>query len=266
MKISIITPSYNQAEYIEKTIESVLSQKRDFELEYIVMDGGSTDGTIGILKKYEKRLNWFSEKDKGQSDAVNKGFRRATGDIIGWINSDDLYEPGAFQKVVSFFENNPDKKWVYGRCRIIDEEGREIRRLITLYKNILSWRYNYGVLLTENYISQMTVFFRREIFDVVGYLDLNERMVMDYDYWLRIGKHYPAGVIHDYLADFRWHNKSKSGTDYRQQFFDEYRAAKKHANGRKFALWLHKMNMWKIIISYDAMRLLRSIRRGKDNG
>jgi glycosyltransferase involved in cell wall biosynthesis len=266
MKISIVTPSFNQGKYIEDTIQSVLAQKGDFELEYIVMDGGSTDGTIEILRKYEGRIRWFSEKDKGQSDAVNKGFKLATGEIIGWINSDDLYELGAFQKVAHFFKNSPYKKWIYGRCRIIDENGKEIRRLITLYKNVLSWRYNYGVLLTENYISQMTVFFRKEIFDTVGYLDLNERMVMDYDYWLRIGKHYPAGVIRDYLADFRWHSKSKSGMDYRQQFFDEYNAAEKHAGGRRLALWLHKMNMWKIILSYDVMRLLRTLRRREDNG
>ena len=260
MKISIVTPSYNQGSYIEQTIQSVISQEGDFELEYIVMDGGSTDNTLEILKKYEGKLIWFSEKDNGQSDAVNKGFARSTGDIIGWINSDDIYEPGAFSRVLSVFKKAPKTKWVYGKCRIIDENNREIRRLITLYKNILLWRYSYNMLLAENYISQMTVFFRREILDTVGYLDVNEHMVMDYDYWLRIGKRYAAGVIHEYIADFRWHTESKSGSDYRQQFIDEFNTAKKHANGKRWPIWLHKLNVWKIILSYDIMNFLRPVR------
>lgn len=260
MRISIVTPSYNQGGYIEQTIRSVISQEGDFELEYIVMDGGSTDGTIEILKKYEDKLKWFSGKDDGQSDAVNKGLRRATGDVVGWINSDDLYEPGAFSTVLALFEKAPNTKWVYGRCRIIDENNREIRRLITFYKNILLWRYSYNLLLAENYISQMTVFFRREILDTVGYLDTTEHRVMDYDYWLRIGKRYPARVINDYLADFRWYTQSKSGSDYRQQFIDEFNTAKKHADGKRWPIWLHKLNVWKIVLSYDIMSFFRSMK------
>src|SRR3972149_9380721 len=101
MKVSVITPSYNQGKYIEHTIQSVLKQKGDFELEYLIMDGGSTDGTLEIFKKYYGQLHWISEKDRGQSPAVNKGFCMASGDIIGWLNSDDMYEAGALQKVMA---------------------------------------------------------------------------------------------------------------------------------------------------------------------
>ena len=260
MKISVVTPSYNQGEFIERTISSVLSQQGDFQLEYIVMDGGSTDGTIDVLKKHEKDLIWSSEKDHGQSDAINKAFKRTTGEIIGWLNSDDLYEPGALQIVHDFFSRNPDAMWVYGKCRIIDENDTEIRRLITFYKNLRLRYYSYNMLLTENYISQMSVFFRREIFDQVGYLDVNDHMVMDYDYWLRIGKLYPAVFIDEYLADFRWHTASKSGSDYRRQLNDAYNTARRHAGDARWPIWLHRLNMWKINLSYDIMRLVRKLR------
>ena len=120
MKISIITPSYNQAQFIERTILSVLNQDYK-DIEYIIMDGGSTDGTVEILKKYSDHIIWKSEKDNGQSDAINKGLKMATGDIVAYLNSDDTYQPGAFKEVATFFEKNPDKKWVYGKCLIINE-------------------------------------------------------------------------------------------------------------------------------------------------
>ncbi len=226
MKISIITPSFNQAQYIEQTIQSVLSQKGDFHLEYIIIDGGSTDATLDILKKYTGKISWTSEKDRGQSDAINKGFKKATGDIIGWLNSDDLYEPDTLNNVARFFKKNPAVKWVYGKCRIIDEKNREIRRGVTFYKNLLLRKYSYNKLLAENFISQPAVFFRREILDDIGYLDLNQHIVMDYDFWLRIGKKHPAGVINKYLASFRWYTDSKSGSLYKRQFRDEFNVAK----------------------------------------
>src|ERR1039457_1571996 len=111
--ISVITPSLNQAGYIEDTIRSVLSQKVNSGLEYLVMDGGSNDGTPDILKKYSDRLTWYSEKDRGQSDAVNKGISLSGGEIIGWLNSDDLYLPGALQKVSDYFRAHPDGLWLY---------------------------------------------------------------------------------------------------------------------------------------------------------
>ena len=145
MKVSIITPSYNQRDFIERTIQSVLTQNID--LEYIVIDGGSKDGTLKVLEKYKARLIWTSAKDKGQSDAVNKGLDMSSGEIIGWLNSDDIYLPGALQKVIKYFEENPECKWLYGRCKIIDQHDKEIRKFITRYKNIISGKFSYRRLL-----------------------------------------------------------------------------------------------------------------------
>ena len=146
MKISVVTPSYNQDEFIERTILSVINQEWDFEIEYFVMDWWSKDWTVEILKKYEKELAWnkkitfkrVSEKDKGQSDAINKWLKLATWDILTSLNSDDTLEEWALQLVVDNLGKS-NKKWSYGKCRIIDKEDREIRKYITRYKNFL-WR------------------------------------------------------------------------------------------------------------------------------
>ncbi len=251
MKISIITPSYNQASFIERTIISVLEQNYP-EFEHIIIDGGSTDNTLNILKKY-KHLKWVSEKDKGQSEAINKGFRKATGDIIAFLNSDDTYSKGSFFMVNEYFINNPDKKWACGKCRIININDVEIRRYITLYKNLLLKRYTYKNLLKENFISQPAVFWKRELIEEIGYLNENEHFCMDYEYWLRIGQKYDAGIICYYLSNFRYYPSSKSGSVNKNQFLDELRIA--HLYGKKypFSLFLHKLNYYKIIIIYNIL-------------
>lgn len=256
MKISVITPSYNQAQFIERTIESVLNQNYP-ELEYIIMDGGSTDGTVEILKKYSDRIIWKSEKDNGQSDAINKGLRIATGDIVTYLNSDDTYEPNAFTKVIKFFQKNPDKKWAYGKCKIIDAADQEIRKPITLYKNLLLKKYSYTKLLSENFISQPATFWKREIHAKIGFFDENEHFCMDYEFWLRIGKNYPAGVINDYLANFRYHTNSKSGSVNKKQFQDELRIAKEYSQGKICAILLHTFNYYKIVSIYNLINFLK---------
>ena len=254
MRISIITPSYNQARFIERTIQSVLSQDY-LDLEYIVMDGGSTDGTIEILKKYEDRMVWKSEKDNGQSDAINKGLKMATGDIVAYLNSDDTYEPETFKKVADFFQNNHDKKWVTGKCKIIDENDKEIRKPITFYKNLFLKKFSYFKLLSENFISQPATFWKRELVDEIGYLNEEEHFCMDYEYWLRIGQKYPAGIINSYLANFRYHENSKSGGVNKKQFQDELRIAKKYNDGKMLPIALHKINYWKIVVIYKLLNI-----------
>ena len=155
MRISIVTPSYNQAPFIRRTIDSVLAQHGDFELDYKVIDGVSTDGTIEILKSYGDRLTWVSEPDRGQVDAINRGLRAATGDIIGWLNSDDTLMPGALARVADAFAARPEAEWLHGRCEIIDEHDRPVRRWISRYKHYRSQRHTLERFLTENYISQM---------------------------------------------------------------------------------------------------------------
>jgi glycosyltransferase involved in cell wall biosynthesis len=258
MKISIITPSFNQGRFIERTITSVLDQRGDFELEYIVFDGGSTDNTLDILREYEGRIDWKSEPDTGQIDAINKGFRRATGDIVGWINSDDLLQPGALALVKQVFENDLNLQWVHGRCDIIDEHDRVIRNVISAYKHWCAGRYSYSRLLRENFISQMTVFWRRSLFDKVGLLDAELSLAFDYDLWLRFGKISDPLYLKDRLACFRWYQTSKSGSNYQKQFKENYRVAEKHAPAQRWMLFVKRLRAACFVTGYKIMSLRRN--------
>jgi glycosyltransferase involved in cell wall biosynthesis len=255
MKVSIVTPSYNQAQYIERTIKSVLDQNHK-DIEYIVIDGGSTDGTVDILKKYSDRIIWKSEKDNGQSDAINKGLRIATGDIVAYLNSDDTYAPGAITKIVNFFKNNPEAKWVSGKCKIINEKDEKIRNSITKYKNFWLRLINYFWLLVLNPISQPSTFWKRELHNEIGYFSERKHLAMDYDFWLRICRKYKFNYLPSYLANFRWHIQSKGGVIYLEQFKEEYEIAKKYAkeNRQYFPIFLHKINEWLIILSYKILK------------
>src|SRR5262245_23986726 len=158
--VSIVTPSYNHGPYIEATIQSVLSQDYP-HIEYIVVDGGSQDDTIGILKRYEGRLSWASERDQGQADAINKGFRMAHGEILAWLNSDDTYLPGAVRLAVQYFQSHPDVSMVYGEGHHVDVEGHIIARYPTE-------AFDYQRLSERCFICQPTVFFRAEVYREVG--------------------------------------------------------------------------------------------------
>jgi glycosyltransferase involved in cell wall biosynthesis len=208
LKVSIVTPSYNQGAFIEKTIESVLSQDYN-NIEYFVIDGGSTDETIDILKKYEGRLTWISEKDKGQSDAINKGFRMASGDIVAWLNSDDTYEPGAVSAIVPLFENNPSLGLLYGEGNIINERGEKTGRFTA------TTRFNLWKLIhVWDYILQPATFFRREALEKCGYLDESLHYVMDWDLWIRLALYSGRDVMYTdrYLANSREYGTTKTST------------------------------------------------------
>jgi glycosyltransferase involved in cell wall biosynthesis len=226
-RISILTPSYNQAKYIEETIKSVLNQRYP-DLEYIVIDGGSTDGTLDILKQYENQIQWISEKDRGQSHAINKGLRLATGKVIAFLNSDDVYEPGALMSVGSFFDEHSEAAWLTGRCRIVDQEGREIRKAITLYKNMWLRLKSFAVLQVLDYVSQPATFWRRCVIEKVGLFDESLRYAMDYDYSLRVGRHFKLWVLNQYLASFRIHPSSKAGASANAQFDADLEILKNH--------------------------------------
>lgn len=203
-KISIVTPSFNQAQYIEETIKSVLSQ--DYPcLEHLVIDGGSTDGTLDILRRYESHLHWVSEPDRGQADAINKGFHQCTGEIVAWLNSDDLYLPGALHQVANLFNQHPGVDVVYGDYHLIDQTGR-----LLLTRREISFDYNI-LLYGLNYISQPATFFRRGVFDSVGYLDDTLHYGLDWEYWLRIASHGGRFAhLPSYLAATRWHTQAKT--------------------------------------------------------
>ncbi len=256
--ISIITPSYNQAGYIEETILSILDQETNFPVEYIVTDGGSDDGTIEILTKYRSRLTWVSEKDRGQSDAVNKGVNMAAAEIIGWLNSDDVYLPGTLQKVYDAFKKDPELKWLYGTCRIIDEEGHEKRKWIISYINSLSRKYNYSRLLLQNYISQPAVFFKKEAFLEAGSLDLSLDYAMDYDLWLRLSRLGEPAVIHEDLALFRLHNRSKSTKKYHKLLNEQYLIHKRYDQTRSMLL-KHRFHIAKTVTAYTILDIFRRL-------
>jgi len=211
MKISIVTPSFNQGAYIRKTIDSVLTQAGDFEIEYRVIDGGSTDDTVEVLKSYGDRLRWVSESDKGQVDAINKGLAAASGDIVGWLNSDDLLLPGALAKVAAAFRDHPETEWVHGRCVIIDEQDREVRKWVSAYKHYRCMHHSFANFLTEDYVSQMTCFWRRSMQDDVGLVDPTIKYAFDYEFFLRFAQRGDPVYIADPIACFRWYPESKSG-------------------------------------------------------
>ncbi len=179
--VSIITPSYNQAAYLEQTITSVLGQDHA-DMEYIVIDGGSTDGSVEIIKKYSDRLAyWVSEKDKGQAEAINKGFAKATGEIIAWLNSDDFYLEGTVKVAVQIFEQNPDVVLVYGNMLSVDEHGKPFNALN--YKQL-----TLEDLLCFQIIGQPAVFMRRSALQQAGGLDLAFHFMLDHHLWIRIAQ------------------------------------------------------------------------------
>lgn len=238
-KITIVTPTLNQADFIEKTIISVLTQKYP-DLEYIVVDGGSTDGTIEILKKYNESLIWTSESDKGQVDAINKGLRRATGEIVAYLNSDDVYSPGTLLQIGIFFRNNPTAQIVTGKCHNVDINGKSIRPVITFYKNTWLRLGATNFLKVLNYISQPATFWRKSLHNSIGYFDPKYRFAMDYDFWLRIVTTAKLHLLNRYLASFRIYPTSITSSDSRKQFIEEYEIASKYSN--KIYKTLHKIH------------------------
>jgi glycosyltransferase involved in cell wall biosynthesis len=200
--VTIVTPSFNQGRFLCATIESVLNQ--DYSpVEYLIFDGGSEDRTIEILQKYGDRLFWVSEKDRGQSHAINKGWMRARGEILAWLNSDDVYLPGAISKAVSFLQNHPEIDAMYGEGYHIDEEGRVIERYPTE-------PFDHERLREICFICQPTVFIRKRVLERVGYLDENLRYCMDYDFWFRIARAFNFGYIPEYIACTRFHKETKT--------------------------------------------------------
>lgn len=202
-KISIVTVSFNQGQFIEDNILSVVNQNYP-NIEHIIIDAGSTDGTLEILKKYDQHLNWVSELDKGQSDGLNKGFKKATGDIIGWFNSDDRVAPGALHKVARFFIDNPDEIAVVGDQVIIDEEG-------CFLKTIKSRSYSFDYLVNHaKGITQNSTFFKRSVFEKTGYLNEDVHYAMDRDLFIRIARIKTMPYLAESLGEFRIQKEAKT--------------------------------------------------------
>jgi len=259
MKISIITPSYNQAQFIERTIESVLSQEGDFELDYRVIDGGSTDGTVEILKSYGDRFAWTSEPDRGQVDAINKGLSQVTGDIVSWLNSDDVLMPGALARIAQAFHDHPEAEWVHGRCPIIDAHDREVRRWINAYKHYRSRQWSLESFLTENFVSQMTVYWRKSAQDAMGLLDNRLRYAFDYDFFLRLAHRGAPIYIEEPTACFRWYETSKSGTGYVVQMTETADLASRSPEATAWTRARAQVKKTAIIQIYRALGAFRGV-------
>ena len=203
--VSVVTPSFNQAPYLKQTIESVLSQ--DYaHIEYILVDGGSTDGSQAIIEEYEAQLAyWESTPDEGQTDAINKAFARATGKYLAWLNSDDVYQPGAISQAVDFLEEHPEVGMVYGDCTFIDAKGREIGRFPAAQTDYARLRRGYV------HIPQQASFFQADLWRKVGPLDPSFYFAMDYDLWVRLAREAPLVYLPGRVwASFRLHGDAKT--------------------------------------------------------
>ncbi len=225
---SIIIPSLNQACYIQNAIESILRQEY-IPFEIIIVDGGSQDGTLEILKNLRhESIRWISEPDKGQANAINKGLRMSRGDIVAWLGADDEYEPGAFRKVARFFNENPEAVWVTGKCHIIDVHGKKVGKAIAAYKHLLLSTRSRPLLSIVDYIPQPSTFFYRHLLEEVGYLDENLQYTMDYDLWLRISAKHPIQFLNAYLACFRSYPTSKTRQSAIKGVNEEFFMIRKH--------------------------------------
>ena len=202
-KISIITVSLNQDEYIEENILSVIDQKYK-NTEHLVIDGGSTDNTLSILEEYQDSIIATSEPDNGQSDALNKGFRKATGEIIGWINSDDKLSKGALDTVAEYFSHNPDSIALVGNLALIDQHGKQIKIV-----NSTDYTKDYLVNIAKG-ITQQSIFFKRSVFEKIGFINEDLNYVMDRDFFIRVASLGTIYHIPKTLAEFRLQPDSKT--------------------------------------------------------
>lgn len=259
MKFSIITPNRNGEDYLKQMLGSVDQQRQDgIVLEHWVCDGGSTDGSLAILKRHHPNVRVSTEKDSGPADAINKGLKVATGDILAWLNADDYYEPGALKRVATVMAANPQAALCFGRCRIVDEQGLEIRQGITRFKEFFFPLSSRFTIQSINYISQPAMFFRRDAFTKAGPLRLDLKAAWDYEFILRLWRQGGAvRVPGDPLACFRWHPGSISGQHFRRQFQEELEAALADAGRYSLQGLLHRGVRTGIVGIYSLMEARR---------
>ena len=236
-RVSIVTPSYNQAKFIEETIRSVLLQGYP-NLEYIVIDGGSTDGSAEVIRKYEPWLAyWVSEPDEGQADAINKGWRQSRGEIVAWLNSDDTYEPGALRIVAQELDSKKGRFVVYGNCTIIDDRGRFMEVVepppVSLDSLIRYW-------MPVSVPPQPSAFLSRDVLRKVGLLNPCLRFAMDYDLWVRIAQSYHFHYIPQILANYRLQPQSKTSQGW-EPFFEEWHMVSSQHWGSKISLRYYRL-------------------------
>ena len=252
--ITVVTPCLNAAATIERALESVRGQGYP-DVEHVVVDGGSEDGTVEILERAGVR--YVSEPDRGLSDAMNKGIAMARGEVIGWLNADDRYEPGALLAAGRAFAEHPGALWVTGLCRIVDGEGREIRRFVKAYKRFLLRRYSRRLLITQNFIQCPATFIRADGLRRIGPLDERFGYSMDYDLWLRLAKLGDPVVVDEELAWFTMTEGTLSMSGFETQFREHAQNAREHGDGHPVAVAANAVVSRAIVLAYRAMRAAR---------
>jgi len=251
--VSIITPSFNQVQFLEQTIQSVLGQDYP-QIEYIIVDGGSTDGSVDMIKKYEGRLAWWiSEQDQGQTDAINKGFAHSKGEVLAWINSDDTYNPRAVGQAVKYLIENPDVAMVYADCNFINEAGQVIGKFNSKQTDYRRLREGYV------HIPQQTMFFRAKYWQELGPLDPSFYFAMDYDLWTRIASKAPIKYLAGQTwANFRIHDLGKT-TTHDDRCWPEMLRVHYRDGGGFFSLIVAKYYLRKIIGSLWKWRIRKPV-------
>lgn len=260
----IITPSFNQAFFIKQTIKSVFSQRGNFHIKYLIMDGDSNDGTYEVLEKLPNFIYWQSKKDKGQTNALNKAiqvintFDPKKDDIVAYCNSDDYYLPNAFQKVVNAFSLSSDSDWLVGDAKIVNESNTEIQQTVKKYKKSLRYllKFNFfqWLLLVLNPIPQPSVFIKYSAIEKIGLFNENLHFTMDYEYWLRLQKNIGKPlIIEGSLSAFRIHSLSKGGSKFVEQFEEELNVAKAFTSNH-FLIFLHSIHKKIIVFMYKKMK------------
>ena len=250
-KISIVIPSYNKAKFVEETLNSIIDQKYPF-LEVVIQDGGSTDGTLEIIKRiasrYSEIIRWESKKDKGQTDAINRGLKKATGEIITYLNADDVYKRGTLKKVGEYFAKHRNTLWVAGKGETIDEKGRKTSEWVTDYKNFLLKLNNYDFILMVNYLMQPSVFISRKAYKKYGPFT-GKKNVMEYDLWLKLGKKEMPKIIDSYLSSFRLYKDSISMREFKKVLLEDERIVRKYTDNPVIIglHWLH--NLARVVIA-----------------
>ena len=257
--VSIITPSFNQGGFIEETILSIQNQSYK-HIEHIIIDGESTDQTLAVLKKYSSSIVWISKPDTGQTNAINKGLKKSHGDIIAYLNSDDLYLPDTIKTVVDYFAEHPGVDMVYGDVIHIDDQSRIIEQVETGTISLAKF------LTCQVYLPQPTVFFRKDIMEKIGFFDERLHLAMDMDYWIRIFLAGKAAYIPRVLAKARFYSKTKSSVGYLKNFYEwMYILEKTFSNDERTIDYFGsrdntasvKTNAWAYVYFFGGLRFLR---------
>jgi glycosyltransferase involved in cell wall biosynthesis len=250
--LTIVTAAYNAAATIAATIESVRAQDYAGELEHVVVDGGSTDGTVDIVRA--AGLRFVSEPDRGLTHAINKGIAMARGEVVGSLNADDTYLPGALARVGAAFAEHPEAEWVSGRCLIVDDAGNEIRRGVSAYKDFFLRHHSFRVHLLQNHVSAPATFVRRAALEACGGYDERFRWSADYDMWLKLGKRGDPVVLDAPLATFRMAGDTMSLTGFEGQFAEHVQNAREHGAGHRLAVAANAALSRAIVLAYRAAR------------